>query len=279
MNISSLNAHLPAAAETTPKAGASSTAQDAKKIEDSAKQFEAMMIRQVLSDTFKPSPTAAKGQNMPGSDIYQSFMTDTVADSISKGGSLGISNLFQSKLLPGDASHHHHPQARRMNFPTEETHPLIDALRDELQEYGGLLHLLKDQQTALVRRQPEQVMELSTGIEAHLPVVTRARHQRQEELRVLAGKREIADEKAPIRLADLLPYFQPSVSPMIRGLVEEINRLVSQVSRFAHQNQMLLVRAVESTQAALQTVQPSVVHKTYSPAGKGADESDGPIYG
>ena len=155
-----------------------------------------------------------------------------------------------------------------MNFPAEETHPLIDALRDELQEYGALLHLLKDQQTALVRRQPDQVLALSGGIEVHLPIVARARHQRQEELRLLAGKREIADEKAPIRLADLLPHFQASVSPMIRGLVEEINRLVSQVSRFAHQNQMLLVRAVESTQAALQTVQPSVIHKTYSPAGK-----------
>ncbi len=104
MNIPSLNAHLPKMTDAAMKKGATS-AQDAKKIEDSAKQFEAMMIRQVLSDTFKPSPTAAKGQSMPGSDIYQSFMTDTVADSISKGGSLGISHLFQSQLLPADASH------------------------------------------------------------------------------------------------------------------------------------------------------------------------------
>lgn len=155
-----------------------------------------------------------------------------------------------------------------MNFPAEETHALIDALRDELQEYGALLHLLKDQQQSLVRRQPEEVLALSQSIETHLPLVTQARHRRQQELHGLAGKREIADEKAPIRLADLLPFFQSSVTPMIRGLVEEVNRLVSQVGRFAHQNQMLLVRAVDSTQAALQAVQPSVVHKTYSPAGK-----------
>ena len=57
-----------------------------------------MIVRQVLGDTFKPSPTAAKGQSMPGSDIYQSFMTDTVADSISQGSSLGISHLLQSQL-------------------------------------------------------------------------------------------------------------------------------------------------------------------------------------
>ena len=155
-----------------------------------------------------------------------------------------------------------------MNFPAEETEALIDALRDELQEYGALLHLLKDQQQGLLRRQPEQVLALSVNIETQLPVVTGARHRRHGELRTLAGRGEIADEKAPIRLTDLLPHFPTSIAPMIRGLVEEINRLVSQVARFAHQNQMLLVRAVDSTQAALQAVQPSVFHKTYSPAGR-----------
>lgn len=155
-----------------------------------------------------------------------------------------------------------------MNFPTEEAQALIDALRDELQEYGALLHLLKDQQQCLLRRQPDEVLALSSSIDKHLPVVSGARHRRQEELKSLAGKGEVSDEKAPIRLADLLPYFPVSIAPMIRSLVEEINRLVTQVGRFAHQNQMLLVRAVESTQAALQAVQPSVVLKTYSPAGK-----------
>ncbi len=155
-----------------------------------------------------------------------------------------------------------------MNFPAEETQALIDALRDELQEYGALLHLLKDQQQSLLRRQPEQVLTLSVHIETQLPVVTGARRRRHAELRTLAGQGEIAEEKAPIRLIDLLSHFPTSIAPMIRGLVEEINRLVSQVARFAHQNQMLLVRAVDSTQAALQAVQPSVVHKTYSSAGR-----------
>lgn len=106
MSIPAVNAHLPLTGPTTSdataKAGAP-TAQDAKKIEDSARQFEAMMVRQVLSETFKPSP-AAKGQAMPGADIYQSFMTDTVADNITKNGSLGISHLLQSQLTPAKIS-------------------------------------------------------------------------------------------------------------------------------------------------------------------------------
>ncbi len=108
MSIASVHSNLPVAEPTAPdaapKPGAAAAAQDAKKIADSARQFEAMMVRQVLSETFKPAP-AAKGQAMPGSDIYQSFMTDTVADNISKGGSLGISNLLQSQLTPAKASH------------------------------------------------------------------------------------------------------------------------------------------------------------------------------
>ena len=103
MNVPSINAHSPEAGEPTPAAGKAS-AQDTKKIEESAKQFEAMIIRQVLGDTFKPSPTA-KGAAMPGSDIYQSFMTDTMANSISQNGSLGISHLLQSQLTPSKPTH------------------------------------------------------------------------------------------------------------------------------------------------------------------------------
>lgn len=107
MSIPSIKPHFPVA-EPTPlgtesKTGVAASSDD-KKIADSARQFEAMMVRQVLSETFKPSPTA-KGQGMPGGDIYQGFMTDTVADNISKGGSLGISHLLQSQLTPAKAAH------------------------------------------------------------------------------------------------------------------------------------------------------------------------------
>ena len=103
MNVPSINSHSPGAGDAAPAADKSS-AKDTKKIEESAKQFEAMIIRQVLGDTFKPSP-AAKGAAMPGSDIYQSFMTDTLADSISQGGSLGISHLLQSRVTPATPTH------------------------------------------------------------------------------------------------------------------------------------------------------------------------------
>ncbi len=156
-----------------------------------------------------------------------------------------------------------------MNFPPDETQPLIEALRDELQEYGALLQLLKDQQSRLIGRRAEEVLHLSGAIETQLPVVDQARQRRQGELRALAGNLTTSKEEVlGIQLNDLLPFFPTVVAPMIRGLVEEINRLVSTVARFASQNQLLLVRAVESTQAALRSVQPAAAQRTYTPTGR-----------
>ena len=81
---------------------------DARKIEQSAQQFEAMLVRQVLADTFKPtSPTG--GAASPGADVYQGFVTDIVADHISQGGALGVAHLLQSQL---QASPKHVPSFR-----------------------------------------------------------------------------------------------------------------------------------------------------------------------
>ncbi len=77
---------------------------DATKIAESSRQFEAMLVRQVLADTFKPT-SATGGRLAPGADIYQGFVTDIVADHISQGGSLGISSLLQSQLQPSTKPH------------------------------------------------------------------------------------------------------------------------------------------------------------------------------
>lgn len=155
-----------------------------------------------------------------------------------------------------------------MNIPSEDTRVLIDALRDELQEYGALLHDLKDQQRCLVRRQPEQVLALSETIERQLVAVGRTRQRHLEAIRALVATGNAAPPSSPIVLTELLPYFHASVAPMVRALIEEINRLIAQAGRLTHQNQMLLARAVESTRAALQAVQPGDALDTYSPKGK-----------
>ena len=155
-----------------------------------------------------------------------------------------------------------------MNIPSDDTRTLIDALRDELQEYGALIQHVKDQQRCLVRRQPEQVLALSQTIETQMLAVGHARERHLEAIRVLVDRGANATQPPPIVLAELLPYVHASVAPMVSALIQEISRLVAQAGRLMHQNQMLLARALESTLAALQAVRPGDVQKTYSPEGK-----------
>ena len=89
----------PAAAPAAPAAAGT----DAKKLRESAQQFEAILLRQVLGEALKPAPATPHGQPAPGAEIYQSFLTDAVADGISRSGALGLAPLFQHQLMSREA--------------------------------------------------------------------------------------------------------------------------------------------------------------------------------
>lgn len=153
--------------------------------------------------------------------------------------------------------------------------PLIGALRAELQEYGGLLQLLDQQQTSLLGRRPDEVLAVSDAIQAHVPVLLRSRKQREACARELT-KLAAADAppsppptsgtKAP--LAAALDLFPQRLRPLAEALVEEINGLVARVERRARQNQLLLTRALDSTQLTLRALDPAAPQRTYTPAGR-----------
>ena len=64
-----------------------------------AGQFEGLMVKQFLTESMKP---LIKGcfddEDVPGADIYQSMMVDTLANGIESGGGLGLSNVIQLQL-------------------------------------------------------------------------------------------------------------------------------------------------------------------------------------
>lgn len=69
-----------------------------------SKQFETIFIRQILNESLKPAMKSMLGGGEdPGSDIYQSLIVDTLAESIEEGGGLGISNIIQLQLQGGEA--------------------------------------------------------------------------------------------------------------------------------------------------------------------------------
>lgn len=71
-----------------------------QKIAEASRQFEAIMLRQILSESQKPVITSEFTDNSTAAGIYQDFITNTLADSISKSGTLGFAKVFEKQLTP-----------------------------------------------------------------------------------------------------------------------------------------------------------------------------------
>ena len=69
-----------------------------QKIAEASRQFEAIMLRQILSESQKPVITSEFTDNSTAAGIYQDYITNTLADSISKAGTLGLAKIFEQQL-------------------------------------------------------------------------------------------------------------------------------------------------------------------------------------
>lgn len=137
---------------------------------------------------------------------------------------------------------------------------VIAAMRAEVQEYGGLLQMLHEQQNAILKRQPDEVLALDEQVNAQL-IATRAQRKTRETL--VATLTNGAGT-----LVELLPQFREPVRPLVQALVSELNQLLARTRRRAQQNRMLLARGIEVTQEILQRLNPETVTRTYSAQGR-----------
>jgi Rod binding domain-containing protein len=71
---------------------------DQQKIAEASRQFEAIMLRQILSESQKPVITSEFTDNSTAAGIYQDYITNTLADSISKSGNFGLAKIFEQQL-------------------------------------------------------------------------------------------------------------------------------------------------------------------------------------
>ncbi|HEY1716772.1 MAG TPA: rod-binding protein [Verrucomicrobiae bacterium] len=69
-----------------------------QKIAEASRQFEAIMLRQILSESQKPVITSEFTDNSTAAGIYQDYITNTLADSMSKSGTFGLAKIFEQQL-------------------------------------------------------------------------------------------------------------------------------------------------------------------------------------
>lgn len=142
--------------------------------------------------------------------------------------------------------------------------PLVELLRYEVQEYGGLYNLLDRQQEEIFKRDPQSVLSVNEEIESYMQDMGALRQQREEQVERLA-KLCGADDKAS--LSKLIPSFPGALQPMLQALVDEINQMIRRTRKKARQNHLLLSRTMEITHETLQMLQPTDYNKTYTKKG------------
>lgn len=87
------------AADIAPERLANNSAlTEEQKIAEASRQFEAILLRQILSSTQKPLIPSKFADNSTASSIYRDMVTNQLADNISKSGAFGLARTFEQQL-------------------------------------------------------------------------------------------------------------------------------------------------------------------------------------
>ncbi len=147
---------------------------------------------------------------------------------------------------------------------TDPLQRLIEALREELQQYGEMLALLDQQQAQVCARVADELLGTATRLQEQGAVMQGARRQR-EDCRAAVARALGLDADAPFM--ELIPRLPASFRPLLQALVDENNDLLRRVQQRARQNHFLLSRSVELMQGVIGSLLPQTRPLTYGHAG------------
>jgi flagellar biosynthesis/type III secretory pathway chaperone len=141
---------------------------------------------------------------------------------------------------------------------------LIEALREELKQYGEMLALLDQQQQLVMHRQTADLPENVNCVNAQAGIIAAARQEREQRQRHLARLLALP-ETSGIKL--LIPLLPSDYRPLVEALVHENNELLVRVQQRARQNHLLLSHCVELMQQLINSIFPGVSPTTYDGTG------------
>ena len=131
---------------------------------------------------------------------------------------------------------------------------LIEALRQELQQYGEILALLEQQQQAVVSRAADDVVQAALAIPLQLEAIGTARQTRTQLQAELGQQLKLP---APVNFSALVPALPEKYRGAVHALVSENNQLLVRVQQRARQNHILLSRSLELMQEFIAALVPA----------------------
>ncbi len=146
----------------------------------------------------------------------------------------------------------------------ESLESLLEALREELREYGALRNVLDEQQKCIIKRSAAEVTAKNLELNGQLRVCSQLREKRKALMRLLTQAHSLPENATLSALNAVLP--QP-VQPLFKAIADEINSMIKILRRRLRQNQVLLSRTCETIEDTLRVFQPDSFTKTYSAKG------------
>ena len=102
MNIASIQSKVDAGhIDIESLAGNKALSQD-QKIAEASRQFEAIMVRQFLTESQKSVIKSSFTDDSATAGIYQDMITNQMADNLTRSGGIGLAKTFEQQL-----THHH----------------------------------------------------------------------------------------------------------------------------------------------------------------------------
>jgi Rod binding domain-containing protein len=98
MNIPPIQNRVTAATVAPEALAGNSKLTEPEKIAEASRQFESMLLRQILSETQKPVIKSEFTDNSTAAGIYQDFITNQLSESLSKSGAFGFAKTFERQL-------------------------------------------------------------------------------------------------------------------------------------------------------------------------------------
>jgi Rod binding domain-containing protein len=100
MNVNSVQHTVDASHVSLENLAGSKVLTKEQKIAEASRQFEAVLLRQFLSESQKPVINSEFTDNSNTAGIYQDMITNQLADSLSRGNGIGLAKTFERQLSP-----------------------------------------------------------------------------------------------------------------------------------------------------------------------------------
>ncbi len=136
----------------------------------------------------------------------------------------------------------------------EELNNLVNALREELTQYGEVLALMQEQQELIINRAANDLLINLNRVNEQMERVAIARNQREICRQNLVAALGEAEDTTFRQMTEMLP---PEVQPLLDALVQEINHMLQNIQRWLKQNHLLLKRSLDLMQTIMKNMFPS----------------------